>query len=120
MSESLEFNIHGSKAVYDELEPYLTRGGVIYERSPLIQFSSDAPTAEIVVVTCVAIRALAPVLAAYLKERKRRVVVAKTDGTKLTAENYTADEVERLLRASAGDGCEDLYIEDANDKSPSA
>lgn len=116
MSGFIEFNIHGTKADYDELEPYLTRGGVIYERSPLIQFSSDAPTAEIVVVSCIALRALAPVLAAYLKERKRRVVVAKTDGTKLTAVNYTADEIERLLRASADGGCDDLYLEDANDK----
>ena len=120
MSEPIELNIRASERIYDELEPYLTRGSVNYERSGMINFSADAPTATVVIISCVAIRALAPVLVTYLKERKRRISVAKMDGTKLTAENYTTEEVERILRASAEDGFKTLYIDDGNDKRPSA
>ena len=114
MSEPIELNVRASERIYDELEPYLTRGSVNYERSGMVNFSMDAPTSTVVIISCVAIQALAPVLATYLKERKRRISVAKTDGTKLTAENYSTEEVERILRASADDGYKTLYIDDGN------
>src|SRR5437879_622333 len=100
MSQEHEFVIWGTESDYDALQPFLTDELVNFDRSKLTRFSVDSTYATIITVTCVAIRSLALVLTAYIKERRRRIVVAKPDGTKLAADNYSADEVERVLRSS--------------------
>ena len=111
------FVVRGSESDYDALESFLTSAGISYERSKLTQFSVDPTHATIVIITVTTIKALARVLAAYLKERKRRIVVVKTaDGSQLAAENYSVAEVERLLRASGTQSDGQIYIEDGKDK----
>ena len=97
----------------------LTSAGVSYERSQLTQFSVDVdPThATIVIIALTTIKALARVLAAWLKERKRRIVVVKTlDGSQLEADNCSIEEVERLLRAASEHSDGHIYIVDSKDK----
>jgi len=94
MSEQHEFVIWRTEGDYDALEPFLSGARVNYKRSKLTQFSVDPTHATIITVTCVAIRSLALVLTAYINERRRRIVVARPYGTKLAADNYSADEVE--------------------------
>jgi preprotein translocase subunit Sec61beta len=112
-----KFVVWGSESDYDALESVLTSAGISYERSKPTQFSVDPTIVTIVVITVTTIKALARVLAAYLKERKRRIVVVKTlDGSQLAADNYSVAEVERLLRASGEHSDGHIYIEDCNDK----
>ena len=99
--------VWGSDEIYDELEPLLAAHGVNYKRGGLTQFSDEAAQATILTITYLLARQLSPVLIAYFKDRKRRITFVKPDGTKLSAENYTADEVEGFLREAR-----DLYIED--------
>lgn len=116
MSEQHTTTVWASESDYDALESQLSGAGIPYERSQLTQFSTDpTPFATIITISVVAVPALASVLRAYLKERKRRIVVAKPDGTKLIAENHTVEEVERLLRACAEDTSAEIYIDASSD-----
>ncbi len=100
-------NVWCSDEISDELETLLVAHGVTYKRGSLTQFSDQAEQATLLTITYLMARQLSSVLIAYFKDRKRCVTFMKPDGTKLTAENYTADEVERFLRESR-----DLYLED--------
>src|ERR1017187_3889073 len=111
MSEQHTTTIFASEPDCDALESCLSGARVPYERPQLTNFSTDpTPYATIITVAIVAIRALAPVLSAFLKERRRHILVAKPDGTKLTADNYSTAEVERLLRVCAEDSSADIHI----------
>ena len=117
MKQQHKYVIRASESDYDVLESALKRAGVSYERSKLTQFSVDPSHATVIIITVTTIGALARVLTAYLKERKRRIVVAKTvDGTQLAADNYSVEEVERLLRAAAEHSDGHVHIEDLKDK----
>lgn len=118
MKHQAEYVIRASESDYDALESALNSAGIAYERSKLTQFSVDPTHATVIIITVTTIGALARVLTAYLKERKRRMVVVKTvDGTQLAADNYSVEEVKRLLRAAAEHSDGHIHIEDFKDKS---
>ncbi len=119
MARKDELVVLGSEADYDALESALTNAGISYERSKLTQFSVDPATATIIIITSGAvIRGLARALSVFVKERKRRIVVVKTlDGSQLAADNYSVEEVERLLRAASEHSDGRIHIEDSKDKS---
>ena len=112
-----EFVVRSSESEYDALEPALKRAGVSYERSKLTQFSVDPTQATIVIITVTTIGALARVLSTYLRERKRRIIVVKTlDGSQVEANNYSVEEIERLLHAASEHSDGHIDIEESENK----
>jgi len=107
-----EFVIWASESDYDTLEPFLVEAGIQYQRSKLQRFSIDPVAATILTIAAAKVlKSLAALLAAYLKQRKRRIAITKSDGTTLVGENYNVEEIERLLRSSLNESNGHIHIE---------
>jgi len=107
-----KFVILASESDYDTFEPFLVEAGIHYKRSKLERFSIEPVEATILTIAAAKVlKSLAALLAAYLKQRKRRIAITKSDGTILVGENYNVEEIERLLRSSLNESNGHIHIE---------
>ncbi len=96
----LEFGvkqIKGNFEVLEELRSFINKDSdLVSEIKHWSHFDSSGSSGVCVTVLGVA-TALSGVLVAYLKSKKRKIIL-HSKGKKLSAENYSVEEVERMMR----------------------